>query len=255
MNKDSRSKLESIRIQLNSIRDIEDGEFDCLSSAQQDGQEGGRILDSIDALKDIDRSLEGILSGEYRDRPVVGISDELIEAIFGIGPFAARDTCLKNKHKGKFEVVENIGDDPTVVSNEQRHHGFFNDWDEANKVQRRLHVRWALSHNSEVCNTACPDFFEIVLRVLNEAHEADPAAMESLVNVRVPCSAIMADHPTIRVGAMTTARGETFEVGLIGIINGITEAATGRRFAGELSDDGESRLVRFIPYRPNSKGS
>lgn len=77
------------------------------------------------------------------------ITDKQIDAIFRSGPFCARETWRALRHKGKYEVVEEIGGDHEVITDEQKHHGFFNDWDEAKKVERRLHVRWVLSHNAE----------------------------------------------------------------------------------------------------------
>ncbi|MEM7789783.1 MAG: hypothetical protein AAF546_00145 [Verrucomicrobiota bacterium] len=62
MNKNSRNKLETMRTQLESIKEIEEGEFDCLPSDLQDGQRGDDILDNIDALKDIDMHIGDILS-------------------------------------------------------------------------------------------------------------------------------------------------------------------------------------------------
>lgn len=61
-------------------------------------------------------------------------------------------------------------------------------------------------------------FSEIMLKVLNEALEADSKAIANLCIQRVACNKALADHPTIEVG---TYYGMGYEVGLLGILNGI----------------------------------
>lgn len=63
---------------------------------------------------------------------------------------------------------------------------------------------------------------ERMVAVLNEATEADANAMRRLVEHREGCNAELADHPTIQVMAM--GDGGRFEVGLLGILNGIAGA-------------------------------
>jgi len=58
-----------------------------------------------------------------------------------------------------------------------------------------------------------------IVAFLNSLAEIDPIAMRKLVESRVECNQAMVDHPTVQV-----ARSEDesfFEVGLIGILNGI----------------------------------
>ena len=92
------------------------------------------------------------------------------------------------------------------------------------------------------------DLLSIALRVLNKAYTADPAAIHSIVNLRVPCNQILADHPTIQVGVNQFGSNESFDVGLVGILNGIIEAATGQRIAVAISNDGEGTVSGFIAY-------
>ena len=57
------------------------------------------------------------------------------------------------------------------------------------------------------------------VNVLNRAYEADPHAMQKLVNHRVVCNKQLAEDETIQVGIREHT--QDYEVGLIGIINGI----------------------------------
>lgn len=64
---------------------------------------------------------------------------------------------------------------------------------------------------------ADPCSVEHALQVLNEMLAADCKATTNLVESRVPCNEILADHSTIQVG--TDSNG--FRVGLLGVLNGI----------------------------------
>ncbi len=101
------------------------------------------------------------------------------------------------------------------------------------------------------------DLLGVFLRILNEAYAADSAAMHALIVNRVPCNRPLADHPTIQVETNAVATGESFAVGMLGVINGICEAATGKRVAVMFSEpDAEtkrSKIVGFTEYSPNEK--
>lgn len=56
------------------------------------------------------------------------------------------------------------------------------------------------------------------IEVLNRVHAADPSVLPTLIALRVPCNEAVADDPSVQVG--TTEHGG-FEVGVLGIINGI----------------------------------
>jgi len=60
-----------------------------------------------------------------------------------------------------------------------------------------------------------------VLEVLNRAHTADPDAMCALVNARVPCNEALANDPTIQVGHPNDDPSKGYEVGLVGVLNGL----------------------------------
>jgi len=53
---------------------------------------------------------------------------------------------------------------------------------------------------------------------LNELVRIDPTMLRSLILNRVPCSAAMAEHPTVQV---SLGADGTFEIGLLGVLNGL----------------------------------
>jgi hypothetical protein len=55
------------------------------------------------------------------------------------------------------------------------------------------------------------------LTILNEMVRADPEAVRSLVEARVPCNRALAYHPTVQV----SQKDNGFSVGFLGVINGI----------------------------------
>lgn len=87
---------------------------------------------------------------------------------------------------------------------------------------------------------------EKILQVLNEAYLADPQAIHALVCNRVPCNEKLANHPTIQVQINPVFNEEVYIVGLLGIINGITEILTGERVAA--SWDANGKFSGFVKY-------
>lgn len=79
-----------------------------------------------------------------------------------------------------------------------------------------------------------------ILEVLNSAVKADKNAIHALLCNRVPCNEQLADHPTIVV--LESPGG--FQVGLLGIINGISD----KRIVAKWSDDNE--FLGFDYYAP-----
>jgi len=63
------------------------------------------------------------------------------------------------------------------------------------------------------------------VEVLNEALKADAEVISRLVNQRLPCNDVLANHPTIQVAPHVVKEGDfayaNYEVGLLGIINGL----------------------------------
>lgn len=89
-----------------------------------------------------------------------------------------------------------------------------------------------------------PDL-SIYLKVLNEAVAADGPAITALLSARVPCNEALAAHPTIQVREIVNE--SRFEVGALGLINGLIEAATlGGRIAAQYDDD--DKLIGFVEY-------
>lgn len=86
------------------------------------------------------------------------------------------------------------------------------------------------------------------IAALNAAVKADPTAITALIQNRVPCNRKLADHQTIQVGVKTS--GE-FEVGALGLINGVLEAITLDRVAAMITDAGE--VVGFCKYENSKK--
>ena len=60
--------------------------------------------------------------------------------------------------------------------------------------------------------------------VLNRIHSADPSVLSNLIFSRVPCNEELANDPSVQVGVVPKKYeldDELWEVGLLGIINGI----------------------------------
>jgi len=57
-----------------------------------------------------------------------------------------------------------------------------------------------------------------VIATLNEMVALDPQAARALVETRVPCANVLADHPTIQV--QDSDRGKPI-VGFLGVLNGL----------------------------------
>lgn len=83
------------------------------------------------------------------------------------------------------------------------------------------------------------------LGVLNSAIGCDKDAMHALVETRVPCNDLLADHTSICV--TESAEGGGCEVGLLGVLNGILEPLTEERIAAVYTADG--KLAQFIIYQ------
>ncbi len=75
-----------------------------------------------------------------------------------------------------------------------------------------------------------------VVALLNNALTRDSAAMQALVDHRVPCNEVLADHPTIQCGTAANWRkwrpndhglpdNAEYTVGLLGLLNGIVAFA------------------------------
>ena len=82
---------------------------------------------------------------------------------------------------------------------------------------------------------------QTIINKLNEIHQLDPTVLETLIPFRVPCNQALSEHPTVQVGK----NGDGFEVGLLGILNGLVGVKTnGWGFIGANYDDGH--LKEFV---------
>lgn len=67
--------------------------------------------------------------------------------------------------------------------------------------------------------------------ILNQIHQMDPTVLPALINYRVPCNEILADHPTVQVGPIDKISNTgPAEVGLLGILNGIFGTVPGHGY-------------------------
>jgi hypothetical protein len=85
------------------------------------------------------------------------------------------------------------------------------------------------------------------LILLNEAVAADREAIESILTNRVRCNRALADHSTIQVIDLES-HPVKYEVGALGLINGLIERLTDERVAAQWSVDG--KLIGFARYAP-----
>lgn len=85
-----------------------------------------------------------------------------------------------------------------------------------------------------------------VIALLNEAALADPVAMRNLVNARVACNQALADHPTIQVGHIDDDPLKPFQVGVLGLLNGLFGVDDqGWGAIAAIIDDDPAKLITF----------
>lgn len=88
------------------------------------------------------------------------------------------------------------------------------------------------------------------VKVLNRIHAADPTVLPALIGHRIPCNEALADDPTVQVGPLPkdapVRDGREWEVGLLGIVNGLfgTRTRFGPGFIGAVADE-DGKLVEF----------
>lgn len=96
---------------------------------------------------------------------------------------------------------------------------------------------------------------EKVVAALNAAFAADPCAIHALIVNRVPCNQALADDPFVQVDCPPVLREGLFQVGAIGLINGVLAAIglplAATMFSDEKDDDGRSKLLGFTVYKPS----
>lgn len=91
---------------------------------------------------------------------------------------------------------------------------------------------------------------------MNAAFLADPVAVYSLFEIRVPCNETLADHPFVVVSDMPVApkrspvvSGSLARVGVLGFVNCALTSATGYRIVSlwsePVDEEGNRALVGF----------
>lgn len=80
-----------------------------------------------------------------------------------------------------------------------------------------------------------------IVEVLNRIHKLDPTVLPALIETRVPCNEELADDPAVQV--LATNGDGIFEIGILGILNGLVENGEGYVFA---IFDTEGNLTHFM---------
>ena len=96
------------------------------------------------------------------------------------------------------------------------------------------------------------DKFKLVLDELNQAFKDDPAAIQSLLQNRVPCNDALVAHPTVQVTEIATISGEYYAVGALGLVNSVIETIFQKRIAVKFSEPDElgvSKIIGFCEYK------
>ena len=90
---------------------------------------------------------------------------------------------------------------------------------------------------------------KFVIDLLNEALEADPAAVKALLGLRVKANKKLAEHPTIICQQL---EGENFPtIGTLGILNSALTSIQCPLVAAKI-DDETGQLLEFVRYiKPN----
>ena len=88
--------------------------------------------------------------------------------------------------------------------------------------------------------------------VLQAAFDIDPNAMHALVCNRVPCNQALADDPHEIVHESLVLNGHNFQVGMLGVLNGVLAANDLPKVAAMWSDatdeQGRHKFVGFCDY-------
>lgn len=95
---------------------------------------------------------------------------------------------------------------------------------------------------------------ETVVDMLNNAFKSDPSAIHTLMVNRVPCNEQLADDPFIVVETPPALDGDHFQVGALGLINGVLGSLGMPRVAMTFSERdslGKSKILGFTIYERN----
>jgi hypothetical protein len=88
--------------------------------------------------------------------------------------------------------------------------------------------------------------------VLQAAFESDPNAMHALVVNRYPCNQALADDPFVIVDVPPVLGGTHFQVGMLGVLNGVLVAnglpKVAVKWSNERDEDGQCMVLGFCDY-------
>jgi hypothetical protein len=89
---------------------------------------------------------------------------------------------------------------------------------------------------------------QIVLDFLNDLLTYDKDALNKLIETRVPCNSKLAHHETVQVvGSTDENLKQTYEVGFLGILNGLVgiHEESGYGYISAAYDDSNDNLLGF----------
>lgn len=82
--------------------------------------------------------------------------------------------------------------------------------------------------------------------VLNDILLTDRTALQRLIRFRVECNYDLANHPTVQVAKSDKSLGEgEYDVGLLGILNGILEPILGC-YVARVCEEANDETIKFI---------
>lgn len=94
---------------------------------------------------------------------------------------------------------------------------------------------------------------------LNVAFKADPNAIHALIVNRVPCNRSLADDPFIQVDGSPVLPPESFQVGALGLVNGVLSASglpmVAIQFTDDMDGDGRRKILGFCEYKQPAETS
>lgn len=95
------------------------------------------------------------------------------------------------------------------------------------------------------------EILQVFIDVLNEAHDLDPKAIESLMNTRTNCNDDLADHDSILCGTamIVGCNIEMPTISTLGLLNGVCKRLTGKTVSNVFYDD--MTIDRFQEYDPD----
>ena len=95
------------------------------------------------------------------------------------------------------------------------------------------------------------------VRCLNAAFAADPNAMYSLICNRVPCNESLANDQFVVVDKPPIISLDCFQVGMMGVINGVLAAnglpLVATAWCEDRDAEGRQKLIGFSLWKPDGK--